>query len=173
MQKITPMLWFEDQAEQAANHYVSVFSKRSGSKRGESKIMEVSRYDEAAANAAGRPAGSAMVVNFQLEGQNFMALNGGPEFKFSEAISFVIDCENQEEVDYFWKALTEGGREDACGWLKDRFGLSWQVVPRQLREMLGAQDHEKAQHAMKAMLQMKKIDIAEMQRAFEGTPARV
>jgi predicted 3-demethylubiquinone-9 3-methyltransferase (glyoxalase superfamily) len=170
MQKITPMLWFDKEAEQAAHHYVSVFSKRPGQKRGESKILEVSRYGEAGPGQMG----SAMVVRLQLEGQEFEALNGGPEFKFSEAISFVIDCENQEEVDYFWKALIEGGgREDQCGWLKDRFGLSWQVTPRQLIEMLGDRDQEKAQRAMKAMLQMKKIDIAELQRAFEGAPARV
>lgn len=171
MQKITPMLWFDNQAEQAAQHYVSVFSKRPGTKRAESKITEVSRYSEAGPG----PAGAAMVVAFQLEGQDFTALNGGPEnFHFSEAISFVIDCENQEEVDYFWKELIQGGgREDNCGWLKDRFGLSWQVVPRQLREMIGSSDKDKANRAVKAMLQMKKIDVAELRRAFEGAPARV
>jgi predicted 3-demethylubiquinone-9 3-methyltransferase (glyoxalase superfamily) len=114
-----------------------------------------------------------MVVRFELEGQEFSALNGGPEFRFSEAISFVIDCENQQEVDYFWKALTQGGEEGPCGWLKDRFGLSWQVVPREMMEMFGSPDQEKAQRAVKAMLGMKKLDVAELRRAFNGEPATV
>jgi predicted 3-demethylubiquinone-9 3-methyltransferase (glyoxalase superfamily) len=165
MRKITPMLWFDDQAEAAADHYVSVFSRRPGRNRGESRVLDVARYGEAGPG----PAGSVMLVRFQLEGEEFTALNGGPEhFTFSEAISFVIDCESQEEVDYFWSALSEGGEEGPCGWLKDRYGLSWQVVPRGMEEMFNASDQKKAQRAMKAMLAMKKLDIAELQRAFAG-----
>jgi predicted 3-demethylubiquinone-9 3-methyltransferase (glyoxalase superfamily) len=165
MPKITPMLWFDDQAEAAADHYVSVFSKRPGSGRGESGILAVSRYGEAGPG----PAGSVMVVRFQLEGQEFTALNGGPQhFAFSEAISFVVDCQTQEEVDYFWGALSEGGEEGPCGWLKDRFGLSWQITPTGMEEMLNAPDQEKAQRAMRAMLGMKKIDLAALRRAFAG-----
>jgi predicted 3-demethylubiquinone-9 3-methyltransferase (glyoxalase superfamily) len=165
VQKITPMLWFDDQAEAAADHYISVFSKRPGSGRGESGILGVSRYGEAGPG----PAGSVMVVRFQLEGQEFTALNGGPQqFAFSEAISFVVNCETQEEVDYFWGALSEGGEEGPCGWLKDRFGLSWQITPTGMEEMLAAPDQEKAQRAMRAMLGMKKIDLAALRRAFAG-----
>ena len=168
MQKITPMLWFDDQADGAADHYVSVFSKRPGPNRGESKVLDVSRYGEAGPGTAG----SVMVVRFELEGQEFTALNGGPQqFAFSEAISFVINCETQEEVDYFWSALTQGGEEGPCGWLKDRFGLSWQVVPTEMEKMLNDPDQHKAQRAMKAMLGMKKLDLAELRRAFEGEPA--
>jgi predicted 3-demethylubiquinone-9 3-methyltransferase (glyoxalase superfamily) len=165
MQKITPMLWFDDQAEAAAGHYISVFSKRPGPGRGESGILDVSRYGAVGPG----PAGSVMVVRFQLEGQEFTALNGGPQdFAFSEAISFVVNCDTQEEVDYFWSALSEGGEEGPCGWLKDRFGLSWQITPTGMEEMLNAPDQEKAQRAMKAMLGMKKIDLAALQRAFAG-----
>lgn len=167
MKKITPMLWFNGQAEQAAEHYIAVFSKRRGSNRGESRVLETSRYSEAGPG----PAGSVMVIRFELEGQEFTALNGGPEFKFSEAVSFVIDCEDQQEVDYFWNALTQGGEEGPCGWLKDRFGLSWQVVPREMMQLFGAPEQEKAQRAVKAMLQMKKLDVAELRRAFNGEPA--
>ncbi|TMD40863.1 MAG: VOC family protein [Chloroflexi bacterium] len=167
MQKISPMLWFDDQAEAAADHYISVFSKRPGQNRGDSKILDISRYGEAGPG----PMGSVMVVRFQLEGQEFTALNGGAQpFAFSEAISFVITCENQEEVDYFWAALSRGGEEGPCGWLKDRFGLSWQVVPKELEEMLNNPDQQKAQRAMKAMLGMKKLDLPELQRAFSGEP---
>jgi predicted 3-demethylubiquinone-9 3-methyltransferase (glyoxalase superfamily) len=165
MQKITPMLWFDDQAEEAAAHYISVFSRRPGRPGGESKVVDVSRYSEAGPG----PAGSAMVVRFQLEGQDFSALNGGPQhFSFSEAISLVIDCESQQEVDYFWGALSEGGEEGPCGWLKDRYGLSWQVVPRGIVELFEAPDREKAQRAVKAMLAMKKLDLAALQKAFNG-----
>jgi predicted 3-demethylubiquinone-9 3-methyltransferase (glyoxalase superfamily) len=165
MQKIVPMLWFDNQAEQAVQHYISVFSKRPGSKRAESKVLSLSRYGEAGPG----PAGSVMVVSFQLEGQEFTALNGGAQpFHFSEAISFVVNCEDQQEVDYFWSALSDGGEEGPCGWLKDRYGLSWQVVPTGMEEMLNDPDQEKAQRAMKAMLAMKKIDLAELQRAFAG-----
>ena len=165
MQKITPMLWFDDQAEQAADHYIFVFSKRPGRNRGESRILSVSRYGEAGPG----PAGSVMVALFQLEGQEFTALNGGPQpFAFSEAISFVVNCETQDEVDYFWRALSEGGEEGPCGWLKDRFGLSWQVTPIGMERMLNDPDQQKAQRAMRAMLGMKKIEIAALERAFAG-----
>ncbi|HEY9289475.1 MAG TPA: VOC family protein [Candidatus Dormibacteraeota bacterium] len=167
MKKITPMLWFENQAEQAAEHYIAVFSKRPGANRGESRVLEISRFGEAGPG----PAGSVMVVRFELEGQEFSALNGGPEFHFSEAISFVIDCEDQQEVDYFWNALAQGGEEGPCGWLKDRYGLSWQVVPREMMQFFSSPEQEKAQRAVKAMLQMKKLDVAELRRAFNGEPA--
>ena len=167
MKKITPMLWFDGQAEQATEHYIAVFSKRPGANRGQSRVLETSRYSEAGPG----PAGSVMVIRFELEGQEFTALNGGPEYKFSEAVSFVIDCEDQREVDYFWNALAQGGEEGPCGWLKDRFGLSWQVVPREMMQMLGSPEQEKAQRAVKAMLQMKKLDVAELRRAFNGEPA--
>ncbi|MBI3934688.1 MAG: VOC family protein [Acidobacteria bacterium] len=160
MQKITPFLWFDDNAEEAANFYTSIFKN--------SKIGRVTRYDEAGAAASGRPKGSAMTVPFQLEGQEFVALNGGPHFKFTDAISFIVNCETQEEVDYFWKKLTEGGQEVQCGWLKDKFGLSWQIVPRILGELLQGKDPEKSKRVMKAMLQMTKIDIAKLKQAYEG-----
>ncbi len=159
MQKITPCLWFNDQAEEAANFYTSIFKN--------SKIMEVARYDEAGARASGKPKGTVMTITFQLNGQEFMALNGGPEFKFTEAISFVVNCDTQEEVDEFWDKLTNGGEEVQCGWLKDKYGLSWQIVPIALSEMLGDKDPEKAQRVMQAMLQMKKIDIKGLKQAYE------
>jgi predicted 3-demethylubiquinone-9 3-methyltransferase (glyoxalase superfamily) len=168
MQKITPMLWYDHEAEEAAQHYISVFSRRPGSNRGESKILTISRYGEAGPG----PAGSVMVVNFQLDGQQFQALNGGQQgFAFNESISFVIECESQQEVDYFWTELSMGGEEGPCGWLKDRYGLSWQVVPGGMEEMLNSPDQEAAQRAMKAMLAMKKLDLAELQRAFNGEVA--
>jgi predicted 3-demethylubiquinone-9 3-methyltransferase (glyoxalase superfamily) len=160
MQKITPFLWFDDKAEEAVNFYLSIFKN--------SKITGTTRYDEAASKAAGRPAGSVMTVEFQLEGQEFVALNGGPHFKFTEAISFVVNCETQEEVDRFWEKLTEGGQEVQCGWLKDKYGLSWQVVPTVLNEMIQDKDAAKAHRVMQAMLQMKKIDIPTLKRAYEG-----
>jgi predicted 3-demethylubiquinone-9 3-methyltransferase (glyoxalase superfamily) len=160
MQKITPCLWFDDQAEEAANFYVSVFKN--------SKIGRVARYGEAGEQAAGRPAGTVMTVEFQLDGQDFMGLNGGPHFKFTEAISLVVNCETQEEIDQFWVKLSEGGQEVQCGWLKDKYGLSWQVVPTVLGEMMQDKDAEKANRAMKAMLQMKKLDIATLKQAYEG-----
>ena len=165
MQKITPMLWFDHQAEEAANHYVSVFSRWPGADRGESKLLDISRYGAAGPG----PAGSVMVVRFQLEGQGFTALNGGPQpFAFSEAISFIVNCETQQEIDYFWSSLSEGGEEGPCGWLKDRFGLSWQITPTGMETMLNDPDQDKAQRAMQAMLGMKKIDIATLHRAFAG-----
>jgi predicted 3-demethylubiquinone-9 3-methyltransferase (glyoxalase superfamily) len=160
MQKITPFLWFDTQAEEAANLYVSLFKN--------SKLGVVTRYNEAAAKIAGMPVGSAMTVAFELEGQQFTAINGGPIFKFTEAVSFVINCDTQEEVDEFWSKLTEGGSESQCGWLKDKFGLSWQVVPKQLGTLLGDSDPVKSQRVMQAMLQMKKIDIQKLQDAYVG-----
>jgi len=161
MQKITPFLWFDNNAEEAVNFYVSIFKN--------SKVGKVTRYNEASSKAAGRPEGSVMTLEFQLEGQNFVAINAGPHFKFTEAISFVVDCGSQEEVDYFWEKLTaDGGQESQCGWLKDKYGLSWQITPRVLIEMIGDKDPQKAQRVMEAMLQMKQIDIATLKRAYEG-----
>ena len=161
MQKITPFLWFDNNAEEAVNFYVSLFKN--------SKVGKVTRYNEASSKAAGRPEGSVMTMEFQLEGQNFSAINAGPHFKFTEAISFVVDCETQEEVDYFWGKLTaDGGQESQCAWLKDKYGLSWQIVPRVLIEMIGDKDPQKAQRVMEAMLQMKKIDIATLKKAYSG-----
>lgn len=155
MQKITPFLWFDTQAEEAANFYVSIFKN--------SKIVKVARYGEAGPG----PAGTAMTVVFQLDGQEFIGLNGGPHFKFTEAVSFSIDCESQEEVDWYWSKLTEsGGEESQCGWLKDKFGLSWQVNPKILGQMLSDPDPQKAKRVMEAMLKMKKIDIAALQQAY-------
>jgi predicted 3-demethylubiquinone-9 3-methyltransferase (glyoxalase superfamily) len=156
MPKITPFLWFDDgQAEEAANFYVSVFPN--------SRITRISRYGEAGPG----PKGGVMVVAFELDGQAFTALNGGPVFKFNEAISLQVSCESQEEVDYYWEKLSVGGDEAAqqCGWLKDRYGVSWQIVPRVLGELIGDPDPEKSQRTMRAMLQMKKIDIAGLTRA--------
>lgn len=159
IQKITPCLWFDDQAEEAVKFYTVIFRN--------SKIVNIARYGEAGREIHRKPAGSVMTVAFELDGQPFTALNGGPVFKFNEAISFQINCETQEEVDYYWEKLSEGGDEKAqqCGWLKDKYGVSWQVVPKVLSEMLSNPDSEKSQRAMKAMLQMKKIDIAELERA--------
>ena len=158
-QKITPFLWFDDKAEEAAKFYCSIFKN--------SKVGGITRYDEEAAKPTGRPVGSIMVVEFQLEGQEFVALNGGPLFKFNEAISFVVNCETQEEVDYFWEKLSAGGEESQCGWLTDKFGLSWQVVPIVLTELLQDKDAAKSQRVMKAMLQMDKIDIAALKQAYD------
>jgi predicted 3-demethylubiquinone-9 3-methyltransferase (glyoxalase superfamily) len=161
MQKITPFLWFDDQAEEAAKFYTSIFKN--------SKIGKITHYGEAGEKAAGRPKGSVMTVELELEGQKFTALNGGPEFKFNESISFVVNCDTQEEVDYFWEKLTAGGGQEIfCGWLKDKFGLSWQVVPTVLIEMLQDKDHEKSERVMKALLQMQKIDIKALKDAYAG-----
>ena len=159
MQKITPFLWYNDKAEEAASFYASIFKN--------SKVGSVTRYDEAGAKASGMPKGTAMTVSFQLEGQEFTAINGGPHFKFTEAVSFVINCESQEEVDHFWSKLSEGGDEKAqqCGWLKDRYGLSWQVVPTVLFKLLQDKDAGKSKKVMEAVLQMKKIDIKKLQEA--------
>ncbi|PYL14083.1 MAG: hypothetical protein DMF43_02775 [Verrucomicrobia bacterium] len=157
MQKITPFLWFSDNAEEAVRVYVSIFKN--------SKIGKIARYDEAGEKIAGRPAGSVMTVEFQLEGEDFVALNGGPMFKFTEAISFVVNCETQEEVDYYWKKLSAGGKEVQCGWLKDKFGLSWQIVPTILPELLSDKDAAKSQRVMQAMLEMVKLDIKKLKQA--------
>ncbi len=159
MQKITPFLWFDDKAEEAAKFYTSLFKG--------SKIETITRYDENGAKAAGRPKGTVMTVSFQLDGQEFVALNGGPVFKFTEAISLVVNCTTQDEVDELWEKLSEGGEKGPCGWLKDRYGLSWQVVPTILGEMLSDKDAEKSKRVMKAMLQMSKIDIKALQRAYD------
>ncbi len=165
MQKLTPFLWFDDQAEEAAEFYVSVFDGRpDGSRSGESKVLGVARYGEA---GPGTP-GTAMTASFQLEGLEFTALNGGPQFAFTEAISLHVSCESQDEVDYFWKALTDGGEEGQCGWLKDRYGLSWQIIPTRLHLLLGDPDPKRAERATKAMLEMQKIDIAALERAVAG-----
>lgn len=160
MQKIVTFLWFDDQAEEAANHFVSVFTGRPGS--GASKVVNVARYGEA---GPGEP-GSVMTVDFELEGQEFIALNGGPLFPFTEAVSLVVNCESQDEVDYFWSKLSEGGEEGPCGWLKDRYGLSWQVVPTRLNELASDPNPKKAQAVVAAMLKMGKIEIAGLEEAY-------
>jgi predicted 3-demethylubiquinone-9 3-methyltransferase (glyoxalase superfamily) len=159
-QRITPFLWFDAEAEAAANFYVSIFPN--------SRIRGVTRYDEGGAKAAGRPGGSVMTVAFELDGQEFTALNGGPLFTFSEAISLVVNCRTQEEVDHFWAKLSAGGQPVQCGWLKDRFGVPWQVVPTALPEMLQDKDPQRARRVMAAMLKMTKLDLAELRRAYEG-----
>ncbi len=155
MQKITPFLWFDTQAEEAANFYVSIFKN--------SKIGTIRRYGEAGPG----PKGSVMTITFQIEGQDFVALNGGPVFKFTPAISFFVDCQTQEEVDQLWAKLSEGGRTDQCGWLQDKFGVSWQIIPNVLMKLLGDPDPAKSSRVMKAMLQMQKIDIKLLQQASE------
>jgi predicted 3-demethylubiquinone-9 3-methyltransferase (glyoxalase superfamily) len=159
MQKITPCLWFDGNAEEAVNFYLSIFKN--------SKIGRIARYGDAGAEVSGRPKGSVMTITFQLNGQEFMVLNGGPEFKFTEAISFSVNCETQEEVDEFWKKLSEGGKEIQCGWLKDKYGVSWQIVPTVLGEMLQDKNSKKSERVMRAMLQMVKIDIKLLKRAYE------
>jgi predicted 3-demethylubiquinone-9 3-methyltransferase (glyoxalase superfamily) len=161
MQKITPFLWFDGQAEDAVNFYTSVFKN--------SKICRIFRYTEGAAEKTGHAVGSVLTIEFEIEGQKFVALNGGPLFKFNESISFVINCETQEEVDYFWEKLTtDGGEESQCGWLKDKFGLSWQVTPTVLIDMLHDKDPEKAERVMNAMLEMQKIEIPKLKAAYDG-----
>jgi predicted 3-demethylubiquinone-9 3-methyltransferase (glyoxalase superfamily) len=156
MQKITPFLWFDNQAEEAMNFYVSVFKN--------SKTGSISRYGD----AGPEPKGSVMVASFEIEGMQFTALNGGPHFKFTEAVSFVVNCKSQEEVDYYWEKLTtNGGKESMCGWLKDKYGLSWQIVPTVLPGLLQQKDPRKAQKVMQAMMQMKKIDINALKKAAE------
>jgi len=158
MQKITPFLWFDNNAEEAAQFYTSVFKN--------SRILSVSRYGDAGPG----PKGSVMVVSFQLEGQQFTALNGGPLFKFSEAFSFVVSCENQQEIDDYWNKLTSGGgQESQCGWLKDKFGFSWQIVPTALGKLMSDKDPKKANRVMQALLQMKKLDLATLEQAAEGS----
>jgi predicted 3-demethylubiquinone-9 3-methyltransferase (glyoxalase superfamily) len=156
MQKITPFLWFDNQAEEAANFYTSIFKN--------SKIVKIARYGDAGPG----PKGSAITVVFQLEGQEFIALNGGPHFKFTEAISLSVDCKTQQEIDEFWTKLSAGGQEGQCGWLKDKYGLSWQVNPAILGEMLTDPDPEKSKRVMEAMMKMTKIDIALLKKAYDG-----
>jgi predicted 3-demethylubiquinone-9 3-methyltransferase (glyoxalase superfamily) len=156
-QKLQPCLWFDTEAEAAAKHYVSIFKN--------SKIGRIGRYGKEGKEIHGKDAGSVMTVEFELEGQKFLALNGGPHFKFDEAISFQVMCESQAEVDHFWSKLSEGGSEGPCGWLKDKFGLSWQVVPTVVPELLADEKSEKAERVMKALLQMKKLDIAALKAA--------
>jgi len=155
IQKIKPFLWFDKEAEDAAQFYCSIFKN--------SKILEVARYPE----GGPAPAGSVMIVTFQLEGQSFIALNGGPHFKFTPSISLYVDCETQEEVDQLWERLSEGGRKDRCGWLQDKYGLSWQIVPRALQQLMSDPDAKKSANVMQAMLQMDKIDIKRLQAAYE------
>ncbi len=157
MNKITPFLWFDDQAEEAAHFYTSVFPN--------SRLLSISRLGD---DVPG-PKGKVMIATFELNGQQFMALNGGPQdFHFSEAVSFYVDCETQEEVDYLWEKLTEGGEPGQCGWLKDKYGLSWQIVPKALTEMLADKDAAKASRVTQSMLKMSKIDVAELRKAYEG-----
>jgi predicted 3-demethylubiquinone-9 3-methyltransferase (glyoxalase superfamily) len=162
MQKITPFLWFNNQAGEAAKFYITVFKK--------SKILNVARYGEASEKPSGKPKGSVMTVAFELAGQKFMALNGGPHFKFTEAISFVVSCRTQAEVDYFWQKLSAGGKEVQCGWLKDKYGISWQIVPTILGELLSDRDTAKRERVMQALLKMVKLDIKKLKQAFrEGS----
>ena len=156
MQKITPFLWYDGNAEEAVNFYVSIFKN--------SKVVSFARYGDAGPG----PKGSVMTAAFQLEGQDFVALNGGPQYKFTPAISFVVNCETQEEVDELWEKLSAGGRKDRCAWLTDKFGVSWQIVPTVLSKLLQDKDPEKAKRVMQAMLQMDKIDIARLQQAYDG-----
>src|ERR1700747_385979 len=161
MQKITPFLWFDNQAEDAVKFYTSIFK--------DTKIGRISRPTEETGEKPRRPVGSVLTIEFEIDGQKFVALNGGPLFKFNESISFVVNCETQEEVDYFWRKLTaDGGEESQCGWLKDKFGLSWQVTPTVLIDMLHDKDPEKTERVMKAMLQMEKIDIKALKVAYGG-----
>jgi predicted 3-demethylubiquinone-9 3-methyltransferase (glyoxalase superfamily) len=161
MQKITPCLWFDNKAEEAVNLYISLFKN--------SKILDTARYDKESAKVSGMPEGMVLTISFELDGQKFLALNGGPLFKFTEAISLTIDCKDQKEVDHFWNNLTkDGGEESQCGWLKDKFGLSWQVVPIILPKLLTDKDTKKAQRTMKAMLTMKKLDVAKLEKAASG-----
>jgi predicted 3-demethylubiquinone-9 3-methyltransferase (glyoxalase superfamily) len=160
--RITPCLWFDDQAQEAAEFYTSIFKN--------SRIGHISRYGEAGREVHGKAPGTVLTVAFELDGQSFTTLNGGPIFKFNEAVSLQVNCETQEEVDYYWRRLSEGGDEGAqqCGWLKDKYGVSWQVVPTILAELIADPDPEKSGRAMTAMLQMKKLDIAKLKRAFAG-----
>ena len=159
MQKITPCLWFDDKAEEAAKFYVSIFKN--------SKIRNMTRYGEAGAEVSGRPKGSVMTVTFEIEGQEFVALNGGPHFTFSEAISLMVKCETQDEIDEMWEKLSHGGEEGPCGWLKDTYGLSWQIISPEWDEMLRDKDVEKSERVMKAILQMTKPDIKAIKQAYE------
>jgi len=155
-QQITPFLWFDDNADEAVNFYLSIFK--------DSRLLDTKRYDEAGPG----PKGTIMTATFELNGQQFIALNGGPRYKFTEAVSFVVKCETQEEIDYYWDKLLDGGEPQRCGWLKDRFGLSWQIVPAQLSELFGGNDPQRAGRVMQAMMQMVKFDIAKLKQAYDG-----
>ena len=159
-QRITPFLWFDDQAEEAVKYYTSIFKN--------SKIGDIIRYDEEAARPGGREPGSVMVIEFQIDGQEFVALNGGPMFKFTEAISLVVNCDTQEEIDYYWAKLAAGGEESRCGWLKDKFGLSWQIVPVAMTQMFKDGDAARVKRVMHAMLQMDKIDLPTLEKAYQA-----
>lgn len=161
MQKITPCLWFDDQAEEAATFYTSIFNR--------SKIGAVTRYGKAGAGASGRPKGSVMTVTFEIEGQEFVALNGGPQFKFSEAVSLMVKCDTQQEIDEMWEKLSQGGEEGPCGWLRDKYGLSWQIVMPEWDKMLQDEDPAKPERVMQAILQMTKPDLKRIRQAYEGT----
>jgi predicted 3-demethylubiquinone-9 3-methyltransferase (glyoxalase superfamily) len=167
LQKIVPNLWFDGQAEEAANFYVSIFK--------DSGIGRISHYGKAGQETHKQPVGSVLTVEFQIEGQNFLALNGGPDFKFNEAVSFIVMCDTQEEIDYYWEKLSAGGDEKAqvCGWLKDKFGVSWQVTPTIINEMLAEAVNEKTERVMQAIMQMKKLDIAKLREAYEGVSEEV
>lgn len=163
MQKITPCLWFDDKAEEAVTFYASIFKN--------SKVIRIARYGEAGAKVSGRPKGSVMTATFEIAGQEFMALNGGPHFKINEAISFVVNCETQIEIDEFWEKLSDGGEKGVCGWLKDKYGLSWQIVPTVLGEMMQDKDSGKSNRVMEAILQMTKLDIKRLKEAYERSEA--
>ncbi len=156
MRKITPFLWFDNNAEEAANFYISIFKN--------SKLENVSRYGDAGPG----PKGTVLTVDFELDGQKFIALNGGPQFKFTEAVSFVVHCETQEEIDYFWEKLSAGGQKAECGWLKDKYGLSWQIVPTILGELMGSKDAERSNRVMQAIMKSQKLEIDTLKRAYEG-----
>src|SRR5262245_42368714 len=160
MQKITPFLWFNNQAEEAARFYTSIFKN--------SRVGKIARYQKATEKVSGQPAGSVMTVEFELDGQDFIALNGGPQFKFTEAISFVVHCKTQAEVDKYWKKLSAGGKEVQCGWLQDKYGLSWQIVPTILGDLFSQKDPAKSQRVMEAMLKMVKLDIKKLKQAAKG-----
>jgi len=160
MHKITPCLWFDDKAEDAAKFYVSIFKN--------SKLGQVIRYGDSGSQVSGRPKGSVMTVTFEIEGQEFVALNGGPLFKFTEAVSFMVKCESQQDIDEMWSKLSEGGKEGPCGWLKDKYGLSWQIVVPEWDQMLRDKDSEKSERVMTAILQMSKPDMQRVQQAYEG-----
>lgn len=160
MQKITPCLWFDDKAEDAAKLYVSIFKN--------SKLGQVTRYGDSGSQISGKPKGSVMTVTFEIEGQEFVALNGGPLFKFTEAVSFMVKCKSQQDIDEMWSKLSEGGEEGPCGWLKDKYGLSWQIVVPEWDEMLRDKDSEKSERVMVAILHMSKPDMQRVQQAYEG-----
>ncbi len=160
MQKITPFLWFDNQAEEAVNFYISVFKN--------SKILDISYYGDVGGEISGFKKGDVLTIAFQLDGQNFTALNGGKHYKINEGISFVVSCDSQEEVDYYWEKLTDGGEESQCGWLKDKFGVSWQVVPAVLGELMNSPDADKSRRVMEALLQMRKLDIPALEKAYRG-----